>query len=76
MAGMTTTQWKAFNRAGLSEYMTQGQTRAIPTNRMATLNVPAMKPDQISWFTQKQWEAFNQAGQLKISPNPRSLPFH
>ncbi|WP_374865034.1 DUF4781 domain-containing protein [Brucella cytisi] len=71
VAGMTTTQWKAFNRAGLSEYMTEGQTRAIPTNRMATLNVPAMKPEQISWFTQKQWEAFKQAGQLKNLTEPQ-----
>ncbi|WP_181153420.1 DUF4781 domain-containing protein [Ochrobactrum vermis] len=71
VAGMTNGQWKAFNQAGLPEYMTQGQTRAVPTNRMAGLNVSSLKPRQIPWLTQKQWEAFNRAGQQKNLTEPQ-----
>jgi hypothetical protein len=68
---MTDKQWQAFNKAGLPEHLTRAQTRAIPENRIAGLNVSALKPDQIPWFTQKQWEAFNRAGLQKNLTEPQ-----
>lgn len=65
LPNMTNTQWKAFNRAGLPEHLTETQFRAIPENRIKGLNVLALKPGQIRWFTQKQWEALNRAGSQK-----------
>ncbi|NKC52098.1 hypothetical protein HED63_24865 [Ochrobactrum cytisi] len=68
---MTTTQWKAFNRAGLSEYMTEG---ANPRHTDKPDGNPECTCDETRAdlrFTQKQWEAFKQAGQLKNLTEPR-----